>query len=73
MDWNVGEQQDTGYIQKFQPDKYMTDSDNESDEEGDFKVSLWQDLHDQLGKISRRSSLVRLDLWGCCHNDGYTT
>ena len=40
----------------------MTDSDNESDEEGDFKVSLWQDLHDQLGKISRRSSLVRLDL-----------
>ena len=30
MDWNLGQQQDTGLIQ--QPDKYETDSDNESDE-----------------------------------------
>ena len=36
--------------------------------------SLWQDIiHDHIGKISTRSWLVRLDLWGWCHVDGYTT
>ena len=35
--------------------------------------SLWQDMHDHVGKISTRSWLVRLDLWGWCHIDGYTT
>ena len=38
MDWNLGQQKDTGHIQYFQQDKYVTDSDNESDEEGDFEV-----------------------------------
>ena len=41
----------------------MTDSDNESDEEGDFEVVYGRTLmHDQFVKISTRSSLVRLDL-----------
>ena len=26
--------------------------------------NLWQDMHDQVGKISTKSWLVRLDLWG---------
>ena len=38
MDLNLGQQKDTGHIQYFQQDKYVTDSDNESDEEGDFEV-----------------------------------
>ena len=33
--------------------------------------SLWQDMQDHVGKISTRSWLVRLDLWGWCHFDGY--
>ena len=37
MDWNLGQQQATEHMQ-YQPDKYVTDSDNESDEEGDFEV-----------------------------------
>ena len=37
--------------------------DNESAEEGDLWSSLWQDMHDHVGKISTRSWLVRLDLF----------
>ena len=33
--------------------------------------SLWQDMQDHVGKISTRSWLVRLDLWGWCRFDGY--
>ena len=37
MDWNLSQQQDTGHTAS-EPDKYETDSDNESDEKGDFEV-----------------------------------
>ena len=37
--------------------------DNESAEEGDLWSSLWQDMHDHVGKISTRSWLVRLVLF----------
>ena len=71
MDWNLGQQPKIQDIQ--QPDKYETDSDNESNERRWLWSSLWQDMHDQFGKISTRSSLVRVDLWGWCNIDGYTT
>ena len=52
-----------------QPVKYETDSDNESDDEGDFEVVYsGSDMHDQVGKISTRSWLVRL-AW--MYADGY--
>ena len=38
-------------------------SDNGSAEEGDLWSSLWQDMHDHVGKISTRSWPVRLDLF----------
>ena len=38
-------------------------SDNESAEEGDLWSSLWQDMHDHVGKISTRTCPVRLDLF----------
>ena len=55
-----------------QQDKYETDSDNESDEEGDFEVVYGRTCRDQFGKISTRSLQMRLDLWGLCHIDDYT-
>ena len=58
MDWNLGQQQDTGHTAL---DKYETDSDNESDEEDDFEVVYGRTcMTDQVGKISTRSWLVRL-------------
>ena len=39
----------------------MTDSDKESDEEGDFEVVYGRTCREKFGKISTRSSLVRLD------------
>ena len=38
MDCNLSQQQDMKHIQQFQQDKYVTDSDNKSDEDGDFEV-----------------------------------
>ena len=40
----------------------MTDSDNESDEEGDFEVVYGRTCRDQFGKISTTLLPVRLDL-----------
>ena len=60
-----------------QPDKYKLDwfqSDSESAEEGDFEVvygrNAWPCREDQYEIMT---GAVRLDLWGWCHIDGYTT
>ena len=59
-DWKRNETWADNKIQDTQqPDKYETDSDNESDEEGDFEV-VYGSVHDQFGKIRTRSWLVRL-------------
>ena len=52
MDWNLGQQKDTGHIQYFQQDKYVTDSDNESDEEGDFEVVFGWTCMTSSGTVS---------------------
>ena len=50
------------YVQQFQQDKYVTDSDNKSDENGDFEVVSGRTCMTSSGKISTRSSLMRLNL-----------
>ena len=72
MYWNVSQQQDTGHTATRQV-LSETDSNTESDEEGDFEVVYGRTCMTRSGKISTKSWLVLLDLRGWCHIDGYTT